>query len=118
MVEWNQDVHDMMYWIADKEAEIIKPASERHESDEESGRRELERIESERKRYDDIQKDLNLQEPKVLVLGARAEELIEKSDGLLPSGEIRDKQRDLNQAWTRLKNLALEKQEVYFNLIF
>lgn len=108
-VSWLQDVTDVLYWIADKEAEIIRPseAATRREN-----MSELEWIESERKRYDDVQRDLRVQEPKVLVLGARADELIETSDGVLDNASIRDKQRELNEAWTRLKNLAHQKQEV------
>lgn len=109
-VAWKQDVVDMIYWISDKEAEIIRPTPRN-----EDGGNELELIESERKRYDEIQKDLSVQEPKVLVLGARADELIETSDGVLSNGEIRDKQHELNDAWNRLKNLALQKQQVSFS---
>ena len=105
-----QDVQEILYWIADKEAEIIKPSSENAARRENMS--ELEWIESERKRYDEVQKDLRVQEPKVLVLGARAEELIETSEGTLNNGEIRDKQRELNEAWNKLKNLAITKQEV------
>jgi hypothetical protein len=109
-VAWMQDVQEILYWIADKEAEIIKPSSENVARRENMS--ELEWIESERKRYDEVQKDLRVQEPKVLVLGARAEELIETSEGTLNNGEIRDKQRELNEAWNKLKNLAITKQEV------
>jgi hypothetical protein len=104
-----RDFDEIHFWIADKESEIVK-GSQRDVTKYEN---ELEWIESEKRKYEEIQKDLRIQEPKVLDLCSKADELIETSDGAVDNGEIRVKQRELVDAWNRLKALASQRQEVF-----
>ena len=109
-----RDFDDMQFWISDKEAEIGRLASQQRDVNNGKYETELEWIEAEKRKYEEIQRDIWTQEPKVLKVGTDAEELIETCEGVVDIGEIRKRQRELNESWNRLKALALQRKEVDF----
>ncbi len=64
------------------------------------------------KKYEEFQKDLSNHEDQILELNRRADELV--SDGHPDVTQIRLKQKEVNDAWNRLRSNASQRQERLF----
>ncbi|XP_077865919.1 spectrin alpha chain, non-erythrocytic 1-like [Saccoglossus kowalevskii] len=102
LVHFLRECDEVMYWIKDKEA---------FTSSVETGV-DLEHVEVLQKKFDEFQKDLQAHEDRVVDVNAEADKLIEEEH---PESEtITTRQRELNEAWERLKAAALARQEKLF----
>ncbi|XP_030853592.1 spectrin alpha chain, non-erythrocytic 1 isoform X3 [Strongylocentrotus purpuratus] len=102
LVHYLREVEEVMYWIQDKEpfAASIETGVD------------LEHVEVLQKKFDEFQKDLHAHEDRVAEVNSEANTLIE--EGHPETDTIRNKQQDLNDAWERLKQLAIIRQEKLF----
>ncbi|KAK7505097.1 hypothetical protein BaRGS_00003667 [Batillaria attramentaria] len=99
LVQFMRECREVMFWIADKEAFVTS---------EEFGQ-DLEHVEVLQKKFDEFQKDLANHEDKVAEVNSLAEQLI--SDGHPEEETIRQKQAEVNEAWQRLRQLSLLRQD-------
>ncbi|XP_023929927.1 spectrin alpha chain-like isoform X4 [Lingula anatina] len=99
LVQFFRECSEVMFWITDKEAFVTS---------EEFGH-DLEHVEVLQKKYDEFRKDLESHEYRVTEVNGMAEKLL--SDGHPSEEQIREKQIELNEAWQRLKQLAILRQE-------
>ncbi|KAJ8300491.1 hypothetical protein KUTeg_022010 [Tegillarca granosa] len=102
LVQFMREYDEVMFWINDKEAFV---------SSEEFGQ-DLEHVEVLQKKFDEFQKDLQNHEDKVTEVNTLAEQLI--SDGHPEEETIKQRQQEINDAWQRLKQLSLLRQERLF----
>ncbi|XP_062606729.1 spectrin alpha chain-like isoform X6 [Saccostrea cucullata] len=102
LVQFMRECDEVMFWINDKEAFVTS---------EEFGQ-DLEHVEVLQKKFDEFQKDLQNHEDRVTEVNTLAEQLIE--DEHPEEATIRQRQSDVNEAWERLKNLSLLRQERLF----
>lgn len=102
LVQFMRECNEVMFWINDKEAFV---------SSEEFGQ-DLEHVEVLQKKFDEFQKDLHNHEDKVTEVNNLAEQLV--SDGHPEENTIRTRQEELNEAWRRLRDLSLLRQERLF----
>ncbi|KAL8606296.1 hypothetical protein ACOMHN_024191 [Nucella lapillus] len=99
LVQFMRECREVMFWIADKEAFVTS---------DEFGQ-DLEHVEVLQKKFDEFQKDLQNHEDKVSEVNTLAEHLI--SDGHPEEETICQKQDEVNEAWKRLRQLSLLRQE-------
>ncbi|PVD22109.1 hypothetical protein C0Q70_17913 [Pomacea canaliculata] len=99
LVQFMRECREVMFWIADKEAFVTS---------DEFGQ-DLEHVEVLQKKFDEFQKDLQNHEDKVSEVNSLAEKLI--TDGHPEEDTIRQKQQEVNEAWQRLRQLSLLRQE-------
>ncbi|XP_060065678.1 spectrin alpha chain-like isoform X1 [Ylistrum balloti] len=102
LVQFMRECNEVMFWISDKEAFV---------SSEEFGQ-DLEHVEVLQKKFDEFQKDLQNHEDKVTEVNTLAEQLI--TDEHPEETTIRARQEEINDAWQRLKQLSLLRQERLF----
>lgn len=102
LVQFMRECREVMFWINDKDAFVT---SEEFGSD-------LEHVEVLQKKFDEFQKDLQNHEEKVNEINSLAEQLI--ADGHPEEETIRTKQKEVNDAWQRLRQLSLLRQERLF----
>uniref|UniRef100_T1GCF3 SH3 domain-containing protein n=1 Tax=Megaselia scalaris TaxID=36166 RepID=T1GCF3_MEGSC len=102
LVQFLRHCEEVMFWIKDKEAFVT--ANEFGD--------DLEHVEVLQRKFDEFQKDMASQEYRVTEVNQLAEKLIQ--DGH-PEREVITKKKDeLNEAWQRLKQLAIVRQEKLF----
>ncbi|KAK7095430.1 spectrin alpha chain-like isoform X3 [Littorina saxatilis] len=99
LVQFMRECREVMFWIADKEAFVTS---------DEFGQ-DLEHVEVLQKKFDEFHKDIQNHEDQVSEVNTLAEQLV--SDGHPDEDTIRQKQEEVNEAWKRLKNLSLLRQE-------
>ncbi|KAL5013103.1 hypothetical protein ScPMuIL_011654 [Solemya velum] len=102
LVQFMRECNEVMFWITDKEAFVTS---------EEFGQ-DLEHVEVLQKKFDEFQKDLQNHEDRVNDVNTLAEQLVEEEHP--EDGTIRQRQQDVNEAWQRLKQLSLLRQERLF----
>ncbi|XP_021345339.1 spectrin alpha chain-like, partial [Mizuhopecten yessoensis] len=102
LVQFMRECNEVMFWISDKEAFV---------SSEEFGQ-DLEHVEVLQKKFDEFQKDLQNHEDKVTEVNSLAEQLV--ADEHPEETTIRARQQEINEAWQRLKQLSLLRQERLF----
>ncbi|XP_071500194.1 spectrin alpha chain, non-erythrocytic 1-like [Diadema antillarum] len=102
LVHYLRECEEVMYWIQDKEpfAASVETGVD------------LEHVEVLQKKFDEFQKDLNAHEDRVAEVNSEANTLVE--EGHPETDTIKAKQQDLNDAWERLKQLAIIRQEKLF----
>ncbi|CAG5135132.1 unnamed protein product, partial [Candidula unifasciata] len=105
LVQFMRECREVMFWINDKETFVT---SEDYGTD-------LEHVEVLQKKFEEFQKDLLNHEDKVGQVNSLAEQLI--GDGHPEEGTIRQKQQEVNEAWHRLRQLALIRQERLFGAL-
>ncbi|KAB7494812.1 Spectrin alpha chain [Armadillidium nasatum] len=102
LVQFQRQCDEVMYWITDKEAFV---------SSEEFGT-DLEHVDLLQRKFDEFQKDMAAQEYRVTEVNTLADKLV--SDGHPEVEIIQKRKKELNEAWTRLRQLALNRQEKLF----
>ncbi|XP_050699362.1 spectrin alpha chain-like isoform X2 [Eriocheir sinensis] len=102
LVQFQRQCDEVMYWINDKEAYVTS---------EEFGV-DLEHVEVLQRKFDEFQKDMAAQEYRVTEVNALAEKLV--SEGHPEVEVITKRKNELNEAWQRLRQLALNRQEKLF----
>lgn len=107
LVEFIRACDEFLFWIGDKEASFVRRVDETES---------LERIESLKKQYEEVQKDLVNNETRLLHVNELANDLIETSQGVLDIGEVRGKQKEVIDAWNRVRSLAFQRQEELFGV--
>ncbi|XP_059141379.1 spectrin alpha chain-like isoform X3 [Physella acuta] len=102
LVQFMRECREVMFWINDKDAFVT---SDEFGTD-------LEHVEVLQKKFDEFQKDLQNHEDKVAEVNNLAEQLV--ADGHPEEETIRIKQQEVNEAWQRLRQLSLIRQEKLF----
>lgn len=102
LVQFVRECNEVMFWIHDKEAFVTS---------EEFGQ-DLEHVEVLQKKFDEFQKDLQNHEDKVTEVNSLAEQLV--ADGHPEEDQIKQRKDEVNEAWQRLKQLSLLRQERLF----
>ena len=102
LVKFLRDCEEFLFWISDKEAFV---------NSEETGH-DLEHVQVLQKKYEEFQKDLTNHEDQFLELNRRADELADSAHPDL--SQIRSKQKEVNDAWNRLRINASQRQERLF----
>ncbi|XP_041369234.1 spectrin alpha chain-like isoform X2 [Gigantopelta aegis] len=102
LVQFQRECNEVMFWINDKEAFVTS---------EEFGQ-DLEHVEVLQKKFDEFHKDLQNHEDKVSEVNTLADQLV--ADGHPDEETIRHRQNEVNEAWQRLKQLSLLRQERLF----
>jgi len=102
LVQYQRQCDEVMYWINDKEAFVTSV---------EIGS-DLEHVEVLQRKFEEFQKDMAAQEYRVTEVNTMAEKL--GSDGHPESDIIMKRKIELNEAWMRLKQFALTRQEKLF----
>jgi len=102
LVQFMREAREFMFWITDKDAFVT---SEEFGSD-------LEHVEVLQKKFDEFLKDLQNHEDKVAEVNSLAEGLV--AEGHPEEATIRQKQAEVNEAWQRLRELTLVRQERLF----
>ncbi|RUS85999.1 hypothetical protein EGW08_006269 [Elysia chlorotica] len=102
LVQFMRECREVMFWINDKDAFVTST---------EFGT-DLEHVEVLQKKFDEFQKDLQNHEDKVAEVNNLAEQLV--ADQHPEEQTIREKQREVNEAWQRLRQLSLLRQERLF----
>ncbi|KAH9498947.1 hypothetical protein Btru_004017 [Bulinus truncatus] len=102
LVQFMRECREVMFWINDKDAFVT---SDEFGTD-------LEHVEVLQKKFDEFQKDLQNHEDKVAEVNNLAEQLV--ADGHPEEDTIRQKQQEVNEAWHRLRQLSLLRQERLF----
>lgn len=102
LVQFLRQCDEVMFWINDKEAFVTT---------EEIGQ-DLEHVEVLQRKFDEFQKDMASQEFRVLEVNEQADKII--NDGHPEVEVIQKRKEDLNEAWQRLKQLTLLRQEKLF----
>jgi len=91
-----------MFWIKDKETFVTA---------DEFGQ-DLEHVEVLQRKFDEFQKDMASQEYRVTEVNQLADKLVQ--DGHPERDTITKRKEELNEAWQRLKQLAIVRQEKLF----
>ncbi|XP_037798638.1 spectrin alpha chain-like isoform X2 [Penaeus monodon] len=102
LVQFQRQCDEVMYWINDKETFVTS---------EEFGI-DLEHVEVLQRKFDEFQKDMAAQEYRVTEVNTLAEKLI--TEGHPEVDVINKRKKDLNEAWQRLRQFALTRQEKLF----
>lgn len=102
LVKYVRDCDEFIFWINDKETFV---------NSEETGH-DLEHVQVLQKKYEEFQKDLSNHEDQILELNRRADELV--SDSHPDVTQIRLKQKEVNDAWNKLRSNASQRQERLF----
>lgn len=102
LVQFLRHCEEVMFWIKDKEAFVTA---------DEFGQ-DLEHVEVLQRKFDEFQKDMASQEYRVQEVNNLADKLIE--DGHPERDIIIKKKDELNEAWQRLKQLTVLRQEKLF----
>ncbi|XP_052790870.1 spectrin alpha chain-like isoform X12 [Mya arenaria] len=102
LVQFMRECNEVMFWIHDREAFVTS---------EEFGQ-DLEHVEVLQKKFDEFQKDLQNHEDKVTEVNTLSHQLLE--DGHPDEDTINQKRDEVNEAWARLKQLSLLRQERLF----
>lgn len=103
LVKFLRDCDEFLFWINDKEAFV---------NSEETGQ-DLEHVQVLQKKYEEFQKDLTNHEDQLLELNRRADELVD-TGAHIDISQIRSKQKEVNDAWSRLRINASQRQERLF----
>ncbi|CAG2067974.1 unnamed protein product, partial [Timema podura] len=116
LVQFLRQCDEVMFWISDK----VKTTShhinvqyfvETFVTTDEFGH-DLEHVEVLQRKFDEFQKDMASQEYRVTEVNELADKLV--LDGHPERDTIFKRKEDLNEAWLRLKQLALMRQEKLF----
>ena len=102
LVQFLRSCDEVLLWISDKETFVTA---------DEFGT-DLEHVEVLQRKFDEFQKDMASQEYRVSDVNAQAEKLV--NEGHPERDTIVRKREDLNEAWQRLKQLAVMRQEKLF----
>lgn len=102
LVKFVRDCDEFLFWINDKEVLV---------NSEETGH-DLEHVQVLQKKYEEFQKDLSNHEDQLVELNRRAEELVESAHPDV--SQIRSKQKEVNDAWNRLRINASQRQQRLF----
>ncbi|XP_039289075.1 spectrin alpha chain-like isoform X4 [Nilaparvata lugens] len=102
LVQFLRQCDEVMFWITDKEAFV---------NSEEFGH-DLEHVEVLQRKFDEFQKDMASQEYRVTEVNEAADKLM--LDGHPERDTIGQRKEGLLEAWARLKQLALMRQEKLF----
>nr|CAD7266031.1 unnamed protein product [Timema shepardi] len=102
LVQFLRQCDEVMFWISDKETFVTT---------DEFGH-DLEHVEVLQRKFDEFQKDMASQEYRVTEVNELADKLV--LDGHPERDTIFKRKEDLNEAWLRLKQLALMRQEKLF----
>lgn len=102
LVQFLRQCEEVMFWIKDKEAFVTA---------DEFGQ-DLEHVEVLQRKFDEFQKDMASQEYRVTEVNQLADKLIQ--DAHPDRDTITKRKDDLNEAWKRLKQLAIVRQEKLF----
>ena len=102
LVQFQRQCDEVTYWITDKETFITS---------EEIGT-DLEHVEILQRKFDEFQKDMAAQEYRVTEVNTLADKLV--TDGHPEVEVIKRRKVELNEAWQRLRSLALARQEKLF----
>lgn len=102
LVQFLRQCDEVMFWINDKEAFVTT---------EEFGQ-DLEHVEVLQRKFDEFQKDMASQEYRVNDVNNMADKLV--GEGHPEQETIIRRKEELNEAWQRLKTLALLRQEKLF----
>ena len=102
LVRFLRESDEFLFWIYDKEAFV---------NSEETGQ-DLEHVQVMQKKYDEFEKDLRNHEDQMMELNRKAEELV--ADSHPDVTQIRLKQKEVSDAWNRLRNSASERQKKLF----
>lgn len=99
LVQFLRHCEEVMFWIKDKEAFVTA---------DEFGH-DLEHVEVLQRKFDEFQKDMQSQEYRVTEVNQMADKLVQ--DGHPERDTINKKKEELNEAWQRLKQLAILREE-------
>ncbi|KAK9511531.1 hypothetical protein O3M35_000170 [Rhynocoris fuscipes] len=102
LVQFLRQCDEVMFWIKDKEMFVTT---------DEFGQ-DLEHVEVLQRKFDEFQKDMASQEYRVTEVNELADKLV--SDGHPEREMILKRKEELNEAWTRLRQQALMRQEKLF----
>merc|ERR1711863_214140 len=102
LVQFLRQSDEVLFWINDKEAFVTA---------EEFGH-DLEHVEVLQRKFDEFQKDMASQEYRVIEVSETAEKLI--NDQHPESETVALKRKEVQEAWARLKSLAIVRQEKLF----
>lgn len=102
LVQYLRHCEEVMFWIKDKETFVTA---------DEFGH-DLEHVEVLQRKFDEFQKDMASQEYRVIEVNELADKLIQ--DGHPERDIIVKHKEELNEAWQRLKQLAILRQEKLF----
>lgn len=102
LVQFLRHCDEVMFWIQDKET-FVSADDYGHD---------LEHVEVLQRKFDEFQKDMASQEYRVTEVNQMAEKLM--VDGHPENEQIHRKKDELNEAWLRLKNLSLTRQDKLF----
>ena len=102
LVKFVRDCDEFIFWINDKEAFV---------NSQETGI-DLEHVQVLQKKYEEFQKDLSNHEDQMIELNRRADELVD--DAHPDVTQIRTKQKEVNDAWNRLRQNASQRKERLF----
>ena len=105
LVKFVRDCDEFIFWINDKEAFV---------NSEETGH-DLEHVQVLQKKYEEFHKDLTNHEDQLLELNRRADELVDSAHPDVT--QIRTKQKEVNDAWNRLRSNASQRQERLFGAL-
>lgn len=103
LVQFLRHWDEVMFWISDKESFVTTSDDFGHD---------LEHVELLQRKFDEFQKDMASQEIRVQQVNEQADKLI--TDSHPEHDLIASKKSDLNAAWSKLKELALKRQERLF----
>ncbi|XP_059483573.1 spectrin alpha chain isoform X3 [Neocloeon triangulifer] len=102
LVQFLRQCDEVMFWISDKETFVTT---------DEFGH-DLEHVEVLQRKFDEFQKDMASQEYRVTEVNEQADRLVTEAH---PDREtIQKRKEELNEAWQRLRQLALLRQEKLF----
>ena len=99
LVQFLRKVDEVMFWINDKEAFVTA-----HEFG-----TDLEHVEVLQRKFEEFQKDMASQEYRISEVCETADKLV--ADNHPENDAITNKKKELLEAWERLKNLAMARQE-------
>ncbi|XP_003743041.1 spectrin alpha chain [Galendromus occidentalis] len=103
LVQFLRHWDEVMFWISDKESFATTSDDFGHD---------LEHVELLQRKFDEFQKDMASQEIRVKQVHEQADKLI--TDSHPEHDLIASKKSELNAAWSKLKELALKRQERLF----
>ena len=102
LVQYVRDCDEFLFWIADKEVFV---------NSDEVGY-DLEHVQVLQRKYEEFQKDLSSHEDQMLDINRRGDVLVDS--GHPDKLQIRGKQKEVNDAWNRLRKYASQRQEKLF----
>jgi len=103
LVKFVRDCDEFIFWINDKETFV---------NSEETGH-DLEHVQVLQKKYEEFQKDLSNHEDQIIELNRRGDDLV-VVEVHPDASQIRAKQKEVNDAWNRLRQNASQRQERLF----